>query len=173
MDMPNHFDVLEIVYIPNLTNGKYDLSEQEFTSWLSKARRLGLRPFDVDTKEYFDKNMVMTRKIEQGACVETKVFQTSTLDVIDVQPFYRYIYSNKKKLSPVAFPSTKDHDAVVRKRRTVFRVNNRIYLNFEQEIPENGQGSYKKIYINFNNGKDADLKESMDTIDNLLRRLFN
>lgn len=167
MDVPKHFDVLEVMYCPSLQDGTYDVSESEFATLLTKARRWGGRPFEVDTKEYHLKGMVMIRKIEQEVCVETKVYQTTTLAVEDVEPVYRYVFMNKKKLSPVAFPSTKEHDAILYKRRTVFRINNRIYLNFEQE-----RGPFRKIYVNYNHGKDADLRESMDTIATLLQRLF-
>ena len=162
------FDYLEVVLA---TDNVYDIPEERFEELLSKCRRQYGKCFQTDLKEYLYRDLRMIKKInDKNEVEETKVYQTSCVEVQD-DPKNKYKVATfyKKKLSPVSFPSTMIYDDVIKKRRTVFRINNKIYINFDKELSFKHQdGTLRhKVFINFNNNKDTDIKESMNLIQQL------
>lgn len=171
MEVPVSFDSLEVLYIINDNEGTYDVPLNKYNEIMSRVKRLHFKSFTVDTKEYSYRDLTLIRKLDdQQDCVETKVYQTAPIYIWE-SPNVQWIFSNKKKLTPVAFPSTRNHDMITHKKRTSFRVNNRIYINFEQEKTD--EQVFHKIYLNFNNGKDTDIKECMDAIAKLVHQVFH
>lgn len=140
---------------------------------MRRMKTLVNKSFVVDTKEYVYKNLRMIRKInDQNLVEETKVYQMNAMEIHD-DPLktYRMVLYDRKKLSVVAFPSSKSYDDIIKKRKTVFRVNNKIYVNFEKEFSEKDSNVYHKVYMNFNNNKDTDIKDSIAVLQNILNTL--
>lgn len=171
--LPPSFDYLEVVFTgaspDHKTSQKPFVSQQLFDKML--ARMQDARAFQSDHKEYILENLTMTKKIEDGAVTETKVYQMYPVAIQD-HPGFRVIFYHKKKLTTIAFPSTKTFDDVKYKRRLTFRINNRVYVNFQIEKHEHAQPTYPKVYINFNSSKDADLKESVAAINTIIQKLL-
>lgn len=167
-----NFDYMEVILC---TNDVYDVSEPIFNETLSKVKRTYNKCFQVDLKEYLHRNLRMIKKINEDNIVEeTKVYEGSCIEIIDdPSNKYRVVTSYRKKLSPVAFPSSMIYDDIIKKRRTVFRINNKIYVNFEKEISMKHPNAqvHNKIFINFNNNKDTDIKESLHFIKQLLESI--
>lgn len=167
-----NFDYLEVLFC---RDGVYDMSEERFNALLSKMKRIHSKCFQVDLKEYIHRNLRMIKKItENNEVEETKVYQISCMEVKD-DPHnnYRVISSSRKKLSPVAFPSSMSYDDIQKKRRTVFRINNKIYVNFDKEVSlKLGDNTPRqKVFINFNNNKDTDIKDSLNVIKQLIESI--
>ena len=169
----NNFDYMEVIFVKGSTpfGVTYDIQEDEFNMYLSKMRQYQqYKFFQVDTKEYYHRNLVLIKKIKDGTIEETKVYQQTPLHVIDLNHF-RVVSFEKKKLSTIAFPSSKTYDDIKHKRKLIFRVNNKIYINFQQELDGSNKMS-RKVYINFNNNKDTDVKDSVSTIKHLMQDIF-
>lgn len=168
-----NFDYMEVVFTGPLQAGpgapRPFVSEAEFQRMLGVMYTSRERPFQADYKEYYLDNLVLSKKIEDGAATESKVYQVFPTTVED-HPHFRVVYYHKKKLTTIAFPSTRSFDAVRHTRRLTFRINNRVYVNF-QTSAEAGLPLTSKVYINFNNSKDADLQEAMSCINGVISRL--
>lgn len=162
------FDYLELVLVERVgeTERRYDMSEQEFNTYLQRMKATNFKYFQTDSKEYVQGNMLLVKKIENNSVTESKAYQIIPLEVVDVSTNIRAVAYERKKLSTIAFQSTKNLDMIKHKRRLIFRVNNKIYVNFQCELCEGHM--CRKVFINFNNSKDADLKESFNTMQSLL-----
>lgn len=174
--LPPSFDYLEVVFTgtapdPQNPSQKPLVSQQVFDKML--ARMQDARAFQSDHKEYILENLTMTKKIEDGTVKETKVYQAYPVAIQD-HPGFRVIFYHKKKLTTIAFPSTKTFDDVKYKRRLTYRINNRVYVNFQIEKHEHAKPTptYPRVYINFNSSKDADLKESVAAINTIIHKLL-
>jgi hypothetical protein len=171
------FDYLEVIFTPIPTQTKtgigrsYSVSPQDFNMYLGKMKRWPqLKCFQADSKEYDHRDLQLVKKIKDNEVQESKVYQTTPVAVID-EPSYRVIAFEKKKLSTVVFPSSKTYDQIKYKRKLIFRVNNKIYINFQQELMN--EEVFHKIYINFNNNKDTDIKDSLATITQYVNDIFS
>ena len=170
------FDYLEVVFIPDInstTIGRsYDVSAQDFNMYLGKMKRWSnLKCFQADSKEYDHRDLQLVKKIKDNEVQESKVYQTTPIAIID-EDCYRVIAFEKKKLSTVVFPSSKTYDQIKYKRKLIFRVNNKIYINFQQEYITGNENVFRKIYINFNNNKDTDIKDNFNTIKQYINDIF-
>lgn len=173
------FDYMEVVLCPpkdetqNAAIRSYDIDDEQFNGCLKKMKAFQYanqyKCFTVDTKEYYHRNLHLIKKIKDNVVEETKVYQVSPIDYIDC-PGNRVITYDKKKLSTVVFPSTQKYDMIKYKRKLIFRINNKIYVNFQQE--KDGEKLSKKIYINFNNNKDTNIKDSFITIKKLINDIL-
>lgn len=170
----NGYDYLEIIMM--MDENTYDIPEEQFNTMLSRLKKdnkSNFKYFQCDTKEYYNRNMVLIKKNKDGDIIETKAYQIKTIDVnnIDVPGGNKVcvLKQERKKVSTIIFPSSKTYDNIVYKRKLIFRVNNKIYLNFQMEhLPEYPGVTRRKVYINFNNSKDTDIKDVIDIINNIL-----
>lgn len=168
------FDYLEVVLIPNTPNTgigrSYDVSAVDFNMYLAKMKKWpNLKCFQADSKEYDHRDLQLVKKIKDNEVQESKVYQTTPVAIID-ESCYRVVAFEKKKLSTVVFPSSKTYDQIKYKRKLIFRVNNKIYINFQQEFIKDKV--FRKIYINLNNNKDTDIKDSFATITQYINDIF-
>ncbi len=98
---------------------------------------------------------------------ETKVFRKKTLGV-EYKDHLLVISHNKNKLTMLNFPSTKNINQTCYSKSLIFRISNRIYLNFVISINELKNKSYN-IYINYNHDSNVDLS----LINNSIMKILN
>lgn len=172
-----NYDYLEIILITEEDN--YDIPENTFNDLLCKLKsdtNSSYKYFQCDTKEYHNRQMLLLKKIKDNDVIETKAYQMKLVDVHDTivcQQKLRILKNEKKKVSTIIFPSAKQYDNIVFKRRLIFRVNNKVYINFQiEKIAEDGSNVRRKIYINFNNSKDTDMNDISDNINAVLTTLL-
>lgn len=162
------FDYMEVVLCDN---DVYNKSLDDTAAIIAKLKKQFGKGFIIDTKEYCHHNLRMIRKIVDDKVEETKVYQYNCIQCFS-EDQYKILLFDKKKLSPVMFPSTKCYDDILKKRKLVFRVNNKIYVNIESQTNEDDpSNTYKKVYINFNNNKDTDIKDNIKIISDILKVL--
>ena len=170
IDQP--YDYLEVVITKD--NNTYDVSPELFEKILQTFAQTckTYKYFQSDYKEYIYRNTHMIKKIENDTVTETKVYMYRPVFINNINNT-KYIFYERKKISSINFPSKKEYDTVIYKRKMIFRINNKIYVNFQQEIfPEDSDKIYHKIFINFNNHKDSDLTETSTKISSLLNTLI-
>lgn len=168
------FDYIEFTLCEEREEGdarKTDIHEDAFARYMEKARAcVASKPFQVDHKEYIYGNLHLTRKVQDESCVETKAYQLAVKQVEDRET-YRAVYYERKKLAATSFPSTMDTHMTTYKRRLIFRINNRIYLNF-QHYWHDDAALFRKVYINYNISKDVDFKADMADIHALISQIM-
>jgi hypothetical protein len=151
------FDYLEVVLMHPDRPNSYDIPEEQFIDLINKfkKRQKGFQQF---TKEYVYNDMHLIKKIENNDVVESKVYKQKAIEIQNVENGkFRMVFYEKKKLPVIAFQSTSNIHNTVYKRKLIFRVTNKLFINFQLEMHDTELS--RKIYINFNNSKDADHKD--------------
>ena len=94
---------------------------------------------------------------------------TNTIDNVDNK--LCMLMQTRTKLSILSLPCTLNiyNDNVVRKM--IFRVSNRVFVNFEHGMT--GPNKYYKVYVNYNHDKDVDISNNISMIKNALTVLLN
>ncbi len=77
----------------------------------------------------------------------------------------------RNKLSILSVPSTLNIYSENIIRKLIFRVSNRVFINFENGVTDNKK--YYKIFINYNHDKDVDVNVSIKHINDALSKLTN
>lgn len=95
--------------------------------------------------------------------------QTNTIESITDKLFA--IAQTKNKLSILSVPSTLNIYSENVIKRLIFKISNRVFINFENGITDNKK--YYKVFINYNHDKDVDIsvvlrniKDALDTLTN-------
>ena len=136
VDFP--YDYAEIVLsqpCDNLCSRQYHVTKEVFDTYLQKMKTLNFKYFQSDFKEYINGDLHLVKKIEDNTVKETKLFNLIPVYVKDIENF-RIVYYEKKKLSTIAYQSTRKQDSVCHKRKLIFRVNNKIMKNFVNLIKD-------------------------------------
>lgn len=128
--------------------------------------------FQKEYKEYIVNDIVCQVYPNDN---ETKVFKKKTNDVIyDEKNHLVILASNKNKLTMLNFPSTKNIQQTSFSKSLIFRISNRVYLNFVISINEAlaDQKTYN-IYINYNHDANVDLTLVNTSITKILNVLLD
>lgn len=100
---------------------------------------------------------------------EVSVFSVTTNAVENIENRFCMLVQQKNKHSILSLPSSKHiyNDNVVRKM--IFRISNRVFVNFEHGMTDCNK--YYKIYVNYNHDNGVDINNSIDTIKKVLMLL--
>lgn len=112
--------------------------------------------FQKEYKEYTVNDIICQIYSQDN---ETKVFKKKPNNVEYNDKKHLLVLShNKNKLTMLNFPSTKNVNQITYSKALIFRISNRIYLNFVISINEqfDDQKTYN-IYINYNHDSNVDL----------------
>lgn len=175
------FNYMEINIIDNIkdlntSNNIIDINwkENSFNKKLKEfTHNNNLHPFEKQYKITKHNNLILIKNIQ-----DTK-FNLYTLSYVN-----RYILNNnilvikynKNNLPPYQFPSTNNIDDEYFLNKIIFKITNRIYINFElmKKIENDKENIYRRIYINFNNEKkNLDHNKINEKIDNCILKYFN
>ena len=78
-----------------------------------------------------------------------KVYQKDPCEV-SFDGTYHVTSYNKRKIPYYLFSSDKNYDTMTNVTKTIFRIHNNIYLNFETTTYPDDDTHFNKIYINYN-----------------------
>ena len=95
--------------------------------------------------------------------------QTNKLESIPVKLSICACAQTRNKLSILSVPSSLNIYSENIIRKLIFRVSNRVFINFENGITDNEK--YYKIFINYNHDKDVDINVSIKHINDALMKL--
>jgi hypothetical protein len=121
----------------------------------------------VEYTEYHMKDMIYSYNNSNDG---QKVYKK----ILKMHDKIKGIYSfDEEVLPPHRFPCTNNIIYKCFIKRTSYRVNNRTYINYEEERQENGE-VYKYLYIHYKHSENVDIKKINNDIDRnykLLRRM--
>lgn len=140
------------------------LDEKIFYSILSKIDKNKFKFFQREYKEYQHKDIACQCFLND----EVKVFRTVPINIIK-NDYSIILASNRSKLTLVNFPSTKNLEKISYIKKLIFRVSNRIYINFEIaiDISMNTNKIYS-VYINYNHEDNVDFSIINKSINDIL-----
>jgi hypothetical protein len=145
MELPKDCNYYEIVL---MDDDKYDLGQSKFSKILAKMIQTEYKHFSRQYKEY----IIDDKVIHNFNNEETKVSQIIPIDFFDKKT-YRIIGYQKTKLTPLNYPSTTYIYNTSYIKKLIFRISNRIYINFEIALSDS---KTYKIYINYNHDHNVD-----------------
>ncbi len=126
-----------------------------------------IKYFQKEYKEYIVNDIVCQVYPSDN---ETKVFRKKPMNVdYNDKQHLLLLAFNKNKLTMLNFPSTKNINQTNYSKALIFRISNRIYLNFVISINEDmvDQKTYN-IYINYNHDSNVDLPLINSSINKIL-----
>lgn len=173
----------------------YNISQEMFMDMMTKVKDHplfhGVKYFENDIIETrymsLQRLQYMTANSTTSAydVTETKVYDIVPIACDDSSPHYVTIDFERQKMPNVAFASSLNYPQRRALRRLTFRLNNRLYLNFQIERclkrsdsdhrqPSTMMDSvYRKVFLNYNAGKDSDEKEARSLIHAIMDLLVS
>lgn len=141
----------------------YDInfSKDEFYNIMN---RLKYKCYQKDCKQYVSGNLFYENLNNE----EVKVYKTEVKNII-IKDRYIISFYNKSKLSVLNFESSTNINDINYIRKLIFRVSNRIYINFE--IKKKNNNLVYNIYINYNHDDTVDLSLINDSLENIVKTI--
>ena len=144
---------------------KYALDQALFDSLLKAFSDKNGKYFQHDYVEHHKNELRLIQKIEADQVTETKVNMMRLCD-FKLLPLNIITYFDKKKVPIITFPSTNKLNDIKYIRKVIFRINNRLYVNFCEEKSSSNTIIYRiNININYTDGMDIeDMKKRIKRI---------
>lgn len=169
--LPKDFNYVEYVVCNNKTGDVIDinLSKEKFEYMMGVVKRQNWKYFGKSCKMYTHNNLIYENydytdiKVYSKEIKEAKMHPT--LDLITL-----YCIKDKKPFH--MFPSTKSIHSIAYVRKLVFRVHNRVYVNFETIKNVENDNIVYKVYINYNHDKNIDQEYMSGVIESTITALF-
>lgn len=168
----NYFEI----HLCNSTYNNVDKNVSIYTTSLNRERFYNLMYKMMDTnyryhqkqyKEVFIGDVCYQNYKNEEMSIHN--IQTNTIENITEKLFA--IAQTKNKLSILSVPSTLNIYSENFIKRLIFRISNRVFVNFEHGITDNK--TYYKVFINYNHDKDVDVSVVLRHIKDALETLTN
>lgn len=150
------------------TNGNYleiilqqkenisDIPDTMFFKLLQKLKTKGHSCFQKQYKEFVYRNMFY----ENNDKNQIKIYKKHLTTTDNINNTMKLLVYHKEKLPYHVFPSTTMIHSISYVSKVIFKVNNRVYINFEKrtyDSDDKSNVSFNKIYINYNHDDNVDL----------------
>jgi hypothetical protein len=144
------------------------VSEKKFYDIMNRIdTKKNIKYFQREYKEYILKDLVCQRFIND----EVKVMRKIPLNVSEFNNNYIQVAYNKTKLTLVNFDSTKNLHKISYIKKLIFRISNRIYINFEISIDSKTKNKIYLVYINYNHDDNVDINITNKCINDVIDML--
>jgi hypothetical protein len=140
-------------------------SEDIFYEKMSRLSNENYKYFQKEYKQYISENMYYQNLNNE----DVSVFKSECKQV-DEYPKYMIAYNTRTKLSLMNFASSIKINSISYVRKLIFRITNRIYINFEVK-KYNDNLSYL-IYINYNHDTSVDIEVINKELYNILKLIL-
>jgi hypothetical protein len=154
-----------------------DIPDAVFFKLLQSTRSKNFSHFQKHFKEYVFRNMFYENNTKNQMTTSKKTLTFAAT----LSNSMRFVAYHKEKLPFHAFPSSTATHSISYVSKVTFKVNNRVFLNFEKRVYPAGAkaapdskktASFNKIYINYNHDDNVDLS-SVDTAINTCLQLVS
>jgi hypothetical protein len=142
------------------------LDKNEFKYLLSCVSRgnHNFKFFQKEYKEYIYDN-VITHNYKN---TETRIFKNTPISIIQHENSLVIGY-NKSKLTFLSMPSTTNIYNINYVKKLIFRVNNRIFINFQISQNDKDNSQTYQAYINYNHESNIDPEE----VNKTMKKIYN
>lgn len=167
MDTSHNYNYVEFVRRNldiNLTSDSsidVSMSVNEFLETLKKVKtKCNIKPFNKSYKVYAKDDLYMEAEKDS----EIRVFQKNGVFLSDVHNKVLSLFYIRNKIPMHNFPSTTKMNSVYYVDSTIFRIHNRVFLNFECQYHPVRERYVYKVFINYNHDTNIDDKTILDKI---------
>jgi hypothetical protein len=150
-----------------ITKFNVGISEKQFYDIMYKIDGKKYKYFQREYKEYFNKDLVCQCFLNDDVKVHRKV----PINIDENIQNNIIVAYNKNKLTLVNFPSTKNLHKISYVKKMIFRVSNRIYINFKISIDSETKNKNYVIYVNYNHDDNIDFNIISRNIKEILDML--
>lgn len=141
------------------------ISKDSFYNLLQKMKHVDAKSSVYNTRHQSHYYLEKVDKIENEEIAETKVYQSKVLHT-QKDPQVFWLYKQRNKVTSVLFPSTNLLHSVCHRKSVVFRVNNRLFVNFVIEKNQR-EGTIYKVFLNLNLTRDTDISDMSQKINKI------
>lgn len=161
---------VDFVLTPYDESYDYDIKEKDFLRILTHLKNTDLQCFQKHYKEmvYHDLSYEVLTQTNSINVVKkiSKGIDTNWVDDMVVTVWH------KTKVPFHMFPSTTDISSICFVSKAIFKVSNRVFINFEiKKYQDNPTISFSKIFINYNHDENVDCSKSYEHVEKALRYL--
>lgn len=165
MSVANYFEY--VLFMGKQDDGwKTNITEDTFKDLLCRMSKHEYKYFQRDYKEIWYGDVVYQNYHND----ELRVFKLTPLKNEEKRNNVLQIAFQKQKLSLVNVPSTKNFDDMLSVKQLIFRITNRIYVNFVVKKDAQQYTTYN-VYINYNHDANVDVKLAETQIEKVLNQL--
>lgn len=147
-----------------------NLTEEYFLNVLSRLKNPEYKDFKFFQREYkeytYDDLCCQAHTND-----EVKVFKISNIKAIPDNNILK-VESHRTKMTLLNFPSTKDIQQISYVKQLIFRVSNRIYINFKVSIDDLTKQKTYSVYVNYNHDGNVDTNMINDQLKSVLKVLL-
>lgn len=145
------------------TKTRTEISPYKFYGLLTELKQKLGNCFQKHFKEYVFRDMFY----ENNDKHQIKVYKKHLTNVhTDVDGLVILTYY-KEKLPFHMFPSTSSLHSVCYVSKVVFKITNRLFINFEKRV-YNDKEAYHKIFVNYNHEENVDISNLKSTLSTCL-----
>ena len=169
-DLGRHGNYLEVVLVPKASSpNQTNVDEALFYKMLTAVRQTGQHPLQRHFKEYQYRNLVYeVNEQHQINIFKKKCGYEGPLHETN----FKVLVYHREKQAYHSFPSTTMIHSVSYVDRATFKINNRLYLNFEKKIYEDDVNEkFYKVFINYNHDNNVDISTMQSSLVQLVNRL--
>jgi len=143
-------------------------SKQDYNKLMMRCTNYykNAKVFERQYKQFVHHNIFYNIVKATGEVTVYSLTPICRLDVMNISNILPMCFE-KKKLSILNFTSTMNYDNIIEISKTIFRISNRIYVNFEEHTSCDGSTTYH-AYVNYNHDKNVD----WDTINQDLQKVI-
>lgn len=157
----------------NTTNDSFIITPINFTKteFYAIMRKIcsdeSLKYFQKEYKQFVSNDLIYENKDND----DIRVYKKAVLNERVINDRCIFTAFNKTKLSILAFPCSLNINDIAYVKKLTFRINNRIYLNFEIKYYESIDKQFYRIYINYNHDTNVDLGLSKKILEKLIMKI--
>lgn len=160
----------EIYFTPGVKSEKHNdlnvldvsVSKQQFEEMMAGLVKRDYKFFQKEYKEYNYGDVL----VQNFNNTETRIIRLST-NLIRTNNKLVMIGYHKSKLTFLNVPSTTNIFDINYVKRLIFRITNRIFINFQCNMDEDGKKTYV-VYVNYNHESNIDPEGINDTLKKVL-----
>lgn len=144
-----------------------NVSEDAFAQCLDRIRKHRFKNFQKSFKTYIKAD----HYLENMEHEDIKVYTRQIVKLDASNKAYVKVYMQKEKKPFHAFPSTSKIHSVYYTNRLTFRINNRLFLNFDVLYYPEDQQVVRKVFINYNHDSHVDTEHIQMSLEPILKCL--
>lgn len=142
--------------------------EEEFYNALQKLKKTNHKYFQKEYKQYVIQNLFYENYDNQ----EVIVYEKNAVKVNREDPKWLEIHYSRNKLSMINLNSTRNVSSTNYVKKLIFRITNRIYINFEIKKNVETSTTSRYIYINYNHDQGVDMNATAKVISEIKDTIF-
>ena len=146
-----------------------NISEGAFAMYMQTLAGKNIKFYERNIKQYIKNDLHYETTLNHDGQQEIRVYTKQVLSCTRVTPKLIKMVSMKHKCAVHAFPSSSDIHNIIHTKRLIFRISNRVFINFDSySCACDCSGVSHKIFINVNKDAGSDTEFLDQEVERLI-----